>query len=1210
MGLPQMQITQPAQPLGVNNLQNMEGQYMQTNGTSIQPIQSVPSLNAQSIQNLKGLQKFPLQQPGQSVTGLLKEQNGMPPNTQTITQSVQGSVQNVPSVPSTPQPKQQSHGIVLKKECFSSSFQQGLSAVSTQLKHKAQTSAKPFETKGNTPQNTGTNQNGHVPSMPNGPIAIPQKHKDVKFEDKREEMEKSRGDIFQHEKELIVCVEKSTPKLPYNERCEELFGNIENYCRLNLFFETVREKDGLCVCVRSKECGLFGLKISSTMWDGSFPKMNKVGTGEVGSGSLSLKTEVLLTHCMRLRTTPPREALVFITKNSVMIYTPDNNTIHPPNHVEMKALHVFSQNGTFSVITEKEQLTFLITKRDTLMSLTNSKGSLVPTLAETRKFTLKIVSASGNTEIFLLHDNGALTVLTNKPVTLPLDLPIGKICGFGNVVCIQNESATYLIKYSTNGVEKKIEMAKSDSAAVGRHYVYIGRVDMIEIYNTVDFKKVGDIDVRRNGVMGDFVPLSITIIRNGSVVVSYEKLGMAVFNGCWNCTGKLFNEKKMERGTVCVGRGSLWGIEGDEITRWELKESVTCDDMVSKKVVFGKEVGVLAPQGLVYYKYSFGFDNGIDQGFERISFYKYHDDLIVIGLKGLKLFVYQLNTSVINETISLVNLQVVSDRRAVTWTFTQDKVFVVQEMWREEEIAFQITVINYPSFEYLTQQTFTPSITHRYTPSNSVDLLNTITQDYFVTRTPSPLHDLFLNETPLLMQVNDDYIFVFSAPPPSPRLCVFKKLETDTHFQIILLFTLEVLKDGVDKEYGNPMSFVLHYDYNGRILCPHHIVVLWENGTLTSTRYSKEDFFVIESTTIISEKVQSFLSLNDYIVTYPPLKLHTLTHKLTLATLPPNTIIQFDTSDLPKKMTGDFCLTDEIMCVEQNKTTVVPVDPFFVMLDLLSGKTTDISADTLRELLIISLEAYDKNEITYNEYQKLHRVFADHFMYCILIVRVARIVDSGLWPKLFSVAPSPLDIFKTVLKSTFVTEAAAFIRVIDVMVGREKALLSTLQLLANVDVEMIQTIIHPLYHGEELESPNENEIEISNNIEKYVTSKIQYELREGNVRGVYSMVGDQDLFLVKCLRNASDKTTNITNCNGEAKELVNTIGKKELLDFGNLLIENGFFQMAMMIGMHSQIKKLLLFENSEVVFDNLLFFFENTDPEFSVMLKKLKKAVF
>ena len=110
-------------------------------------------------------------------------------------------------------------------------------------------------------------------------------------------------------------------------------------------------------------------------------------------------------------------------------------------------------------------------------------------------------------------------------------------------------------------------------------------------------------------------------------------------------------------------------------------------------------------------------------------------------------------------------------------------------------------------------------------------------------------------------------------------------------------------------------------------------------------------------------------------------------------------------------------------------------------------------------------------------------------MYPILLVRASRIVDNALWPKLFSVTPKPIEIFENVLKNSFHNEAAAFIRVIDIMDGREKALLSALQLLDYVEINMLSDIIRTIYHSRQLDNPTEVERNISSSIQKYISNE-------------------------------------------------------------------------------------------------------------------------
>lgn len=330
-----------------------------------------------------------------------------------------------------------------------------------------------------------------------------------------------------------------------------------------------------------------------------------------------------------------------------------------------------------------------------------------------------------------------------------------------------------------------------------------------------------------------------------------------------------------------------------------------------------------------------------------------------------------------------------------------------------------------------------------------------------------------------------------------------------------------------------------------------------------------------------------YVSVNNDIVSYPPLCLHSA-HHITMGTIPSTAVLLFQTEHVPRRMGAQFQLTDEITCLENGALTKVPCSAFFILEEELSGHHHELPVDVLREVLLHALEVYDRGEITKEEFTFVHRQFQDNFMYPILIVRIARVVDNALWPKLFSATPSPHELFTAAMKMGFETEAAAFIRVIDVMMGREEALLSTLQLLDNVDVRLIHDIIHALFHDRELDNPTPVERTISGNIQKYITGQLAYHLKEGNLQETFAIICDQHPFILMCLEHVENKETDIDACRQSAKRLASEQTTQACYSFGRTLLSYGFLTHALMVGVATQIKNLLVFDASEQVFDKVI----------------------
>lgn len=318
---------------------------------------------------------------------------------------------------------------------------------------------------------------------------------------------------------------------------------------------------------------------------------------------VQLKEEVQYIHAMKLRT-PAKEALVVFTRSSLFVYTPDDNVMHPANHMGLEVLHVLSDKGCFTVITPTGQHTFTVARKDSLFSIINTKGSLFPTLTDTRKFSATIVSACGTHQIFLLHSDGNLTLLKPRPHTYTLGLPLGRIEACRSVIVIRSEEGTHIVKFNEKNVLDRRDLPCSASVAVDDQYIYVGTTSTkIDVYDANQaLTPVGSIDIREFGVMGDFNAVWIRPLHNGSLIVQYERLGFVIFNKQWVCTSKLFSDRKLGRGMAAFIRGTLWAYEEGTLCSWEVQEYIPFADTNAVQALVGRDITILKGTAMEHYK--------------------------------------------------------------------------------------------------------------------------------------------------------------------------------------------------------------------------------------------------------------------------------------------------------------------------------------------------------------------------------------------------------------------------------------------------------------------------------------------------------------------------------------------------------------------------------------------------------------------------------
>ncbi|KAL7713006.1 hypothetical protein QTN25_009483 [Entamoeba marina] len=302
--------------------------------------------------------------------------------------------------------------------------------------------------------------------------------------------------------------------------------------------------------------------------------------------------------------------------------------------------------------------------------------------------------------------------------------------------------------------------------------------------------------------------------------------------------------------------------------------------------------------------------------------------------------------------------------------------------------------------------------------------------------------------------------------------------------------------------YLHPTSFVLHYTYNCKIIEPQQLVTKWDGGLLTTTLYKSDNFTEIEECQVISNRVQSFLSIGKFIITYPPLTLHG-SHTLSLPAPPSQSVVVFNTSTIPKYLNSGFELTNEVLYVNGSTVSVVPCGPHLIIARCLDGEQINFTDETLRDIIIHSLTLTSNNEITEEQLKLLHQQFQKNSMYSIIIVRVARIIDSSLWNLLFTVTHDP--------------------------VKERKSNICSFELLDEVDSILVHDIIHTIYHEQSLENPTPKEEEISNTIHQYIVKRLTNDLTEGNIINIYHMLNDSHPFILLCLKDITNKTMDFEN---------------------------------------------------------------------------------
>ncbi|KAL7719449.1 RIC1 C-terminal alpha solenoid region domain-containing protein [Entamoeba marina] len=935
--------------------------------------------------------------------------------------------------------------------------------------------------------------------------------------------------------------------------------------------------------------------------------------------SIPLTSNILLVHPFFLKTTPPKEALVIHTSTSVSIFTPHDKVHHPINHTALDAIHIYSTMDSFSLITKTAQVSFVVTKKEMLSTLTKTKGIWYPTPTNSIQFPSPVISACGTQHVFILHENGNLTLLRPRMMVFDLHLPKGNIKGYGNVVVVYSERTTFF-RFNEKKILENKQIGKVNSVAVGKQYIYCGNQNVISVYSTKTFNKISEFDIRDSGVMGDFIPLSIDLTRNGSLVVNYENLGIALFNGNWNCTAKLWKDRKLNKGVVEIEKGVLWAIENNELTRWELKESVNCDDLMTLNVVIGQGLGVIENDGIKWYKVPNRILRVLQKGTERITVYKTDNDLLLIALSQTSLYLTVLDNTSTNETINILSLETQSKRAAITWTFSNDRIIIIQQLCSMDFII-NITVLSFPDIQRLYVNTHTIPLlgvasnpfTGMSPPPKFLSLSSSSpdpsSSPTFIP-TPVACSDLPTGTSYLLIQVEGDYIFLMIARQ-SPRLLVFKKIDAPPIFEINPLFELPITNNEINviTSDRHPTSFVLHYTYNCKIIEPQQLVTKWDGGLLTTTLYKSDNFTEIEECQVISNRVQSFLSIGKFIITYPPLTLHG-SHTLSLPAPPSQSVVVFNTSTISKYLNSGFELTNEVLYVNGSTVSVVPCGPHLIIARCLDGEQINFTDETLRDIIIHSLTLTSNNEITEEQLKLLHQQFQKNSMYSIIIVRVARIIDSSLWNLLFTVTHDPVKLFNDVKNSGFFNEAASFIRVMDVIVGREKAIFAASELLDEVDSILVHDIIRTIYHEQSLENPTPKEEEISNTIHQYIVKRLTNDLTEGNIINIYQMLNDSHPFILLCLKDITNKTMDFEKCHESVTMFVQKQTKEECLDLGMILLDNQFYQHVIMLGIHTQIKQLLLFDGSQSIFEELFAKYESFNIDTFNVMKIIKKAVF
>ena len=300
--------------------------------------------------------------------------------------------------------------------------------------------------------------------------------------------------------------------------------------------------------------------------------------------------------------------LVIQTPTSLSLFTPHNKLHHPLNHVAHTALHIFSKLNSFTIVTPNALHRYRVVRKDTLFPLGSSRGSLFPTLDETTTLpdlldAPPIVAAcSHRHQVYLLHADGALSVLRPEYRRVNLGLPVGAkttIQATSTVALVNDGTLLHLVLYKDSTVLSRGQFNPVRGYAIGEGKVYIASEQYVEVIATEDgLQKVATIDVHRYGVMGDFVPLDVLVAGNGSVVVNYRGLGLGAFGSDGSCTGRLWRDQRFGSATVCLGDGRVWAVEDGRVHWWDVAESVGRDDPTAAHVVLTDRITVVHPDGL------------------------------------------------------------------------------------------------------------------------------------------------------------------------------------------------------------------------------------------------------------------------------------------------------------------------------------------------------------------------------------------------------------------------------------------------------------------------------------------------------------------------------------------------------------------------------------------------------------------------------------
>lgn len=301
--------------------------------------------------------------------------------------------------------------------------------------------------------------------------------------------------------------------------------------------------------------------------------------------------------------------LVLQTPTSLSLFTPHNKLHHPLNHVEHEALHIFSKLNSFTVVTSKALHRYRVVRKDTLFSLGGSRGSLFPTLDETTKLADLLdappiaAACSHRHQVYLLHTDGALSILRPEYRRVDLGLPVGArttMRATSTVAIVNDGTLLHVVRYKDSTILARGQFDRTSAYAIGDGKVYIGCGEYVEVIATEDgLQRIATIDVHRFGVMGDFVPRDVLLASNGAVVVNYRGLGLAAFGSDLNCTGRLWRDQRFGEATVCLGDGRVWAVEHGRLHWWDVQENVACDDPTAAHVVLTDRLTVVHPDGLV-----------------------------------------------------------------------------------------------------------------------------------------------------------------------------------------------------------------------------------------------------------------------------------------------------------------------------------------------------------------------------------------------------------------------------------------------------------------------------------------------------------------------------------------------------------------------------------------------------------------------------------